>query len=167
MNYDTIVTKGRVPWLPSAQATGLDVLHAYNIPLAGTFDSGGKKILFLCVTGATSRSNVWVYKHLTPSERKKLESAEFDGPDDLETVAHALFKGHQAALAYAVDGRISKWSTKVIRDSVLLSVVQFLEETLKASVDQHRRAAQARADVTKAALEGTDLLENDHRLIDA
>jgi hypothetical protein len=156
MNYDTIVTKGQPPWLPNAKATGLDVFHAYDIPLAGVFESGATKVLFLCVTGATSRSNVWVYKPLTASELKKLESRDFGDLDDFEAFAHSLFKGKRAVFAYAQHGEVSSWSTVHVDEGVLPSAVEFLEETVQASEGQHRRAAQARADVTKAALEADD-----------
>jgi hypothetical protein len=153
MNYDTIVTKGLPPWLPNATATGLDVYHAYDIPLAGVFKSGATKVLFLCVVGATSESNVWIYKPLTASELKKLESEDFADPDDFEAFTHSLFEGKRAVFAYARHGRISKWSAVQVDEGVLPSAVKFLEGAFQASEDQHRRAAQARADVTKAALE--------------
>jgi hypothetical protein len=156
MNYDTIVTKGRPPWLPNAKAADLDVFHAYDIPLAGVFEWGATKVLFLCVTGATSRSNVWAYKPLTASELKKLDSKEFADPEDFEAFAHSLFKGKRAVFAYARHGRVSNWSTVHVDEGVLPSAVEFLEKKLQASEGQHKRAAQARADVTKAALEADD-----------
>jgi hypothetical protein len=163
MNLDAMVAKGYRPWLPSSQAADLEVLHAHDVPLGGVFSHGSTHVLFLCVTGATERSNVWVYTVLSDAEVERLEGTAFDGPEELEEFAQGMFLNKEAVICYATDSTVQRWSTTTITDDgVVAAVVPFLEDTLHASQQERRYAAQARADATRTALEGAAERELEH-----
>jgi hypothetical protein len=162
MNLDGIVAKGYRPWLPSSQATDLEVLHAHDIPLGGTFADGSRRVLFLCVTGAVERSSVWVYKVISTEELAELQDRDFKGPDELEEFAQGLFLDKKAVIAYALDGVVRAWTPLRITGGVPEAAVRFLEDTVHASAAELRRAAQARADVTRTTLEGAAERELEH-----
>jgi hypothetical protein len=162
MNLDRIVAKGYRPWLPNGQATDLEVLHAHDIPLGGTFAVGSKRVLFLCVTGATERSSVWAYKVISKEELDDLQRRDFTGPEELEDFAQDLFLNDTAVIAYALDSAVRTWAIAPITEGVPEAVVPFLEDTLHASESERHRAAQARADATRTALESAAERELEH-----
>jgi len=156
MNYDAVVTRGFRPWLPNAEAQDLEPLHLYNVPLAGIFTcEETRPVLFICVTGATSRTNVWAYTRLTEAAEDDLEQREFSGPDELEQWIHAQFEQVDAAFAWAKDNMIRTWSSDRVGDGGLLTAaIRFMDHALTATTqDDLRRAEQARVDATRATLE--------------
>lgn len=161
MNCDAVVVRGQSAWLPNRSATDLDALHVHDIPLIGTFVLGRETMLFACLTGATSVSSIWGYTALDASALTELESSDFETTEALEEWAHQHFIGNRAALAWARDGVVFRWSSDDIdAGGVLEAAVRFMDLQL-AQIHQsdetpktkQRRAAQARADATLKVLE--------------
>ena len=154
MNCDAIVKKHLAPWAPNREARNLDALHVHDFPLIGTFELGDDTILFACLTGAMSRSNVWAYTCLSETQRQALDAFDAETTEELEQFVHSLFEGNRAAFALALDGEVREWSAgDVATDQHVMDVaITFMDNTIKASRSSKRKAAQARADVTREAL---------------
>lgn len=161
MNCDAIVVRGQLAWLPQEAASDLDPLHIHDVPLIGTFELHGQRILFDCLTGATSRINIWAYVPLEAEALTKSDDADFADTAELESWAHDQFVGRDAAFAVARDFEIKHWSVdRVGDDGVLPTAIRFMEMVLAKTqgrsaptARQKRRAEQARADATRQVLE--------------
>lgn len=67
MNSGILVRNGYRPWLPSPEASELDVWHEYEMPLIGTFSCPSGRILFSLIGGLDPERpvSVWAYTPLT------------------------------------------------------------------------------------------------------
>lgn len=157
MNPDAVVTCGLPPWAPSSRARNINAVHAWDVPLIGTFDLDGSTILFACLTGAMSSISAWGYVPVSRVEAKELAVLPADTTADLEAFVHGMFVGRVATLALANEDAIYTWTTDSVDESgVLEACTRFMDleiHRLKSDHDQARRAEQARADATRRVLE--------------
>lgn len=151
MNYDALVSQGSAPWLPKG-AEERDVLHMHDIPLIGLFDQVGAAVLYVCVSGATSRANVWAYLPLDEELEEAIEEFDCDSTAELEKFLHGLFIDRTAVFALALDGAVQTWSPGEVDQSGLLeAVISFMDMAMEPTAV--RQAEQARADATLRVLE--------------
>ena len=162
MNCDALVRKGREPWLPHGSAEDLTILHLNDFPLIGVFTVDGQhRVLFACLTGATSKTNVWAYAEIADSDEADLLGTDFASTADLEEAVHEVFVGRRAVLAIAHDGEIKEWTADDVDDEgVTAASIRYMDMSIarmrasrRRKAAAHRRAEQGRADVTREALE--------------
>lgn len=152
MNYDTIAAKGFVPWLPNAEASDLDAMHAHDVPLLGTFKMGRRTILFDCVTGYTDIANVWAYTEINEDELRGL-CKSCSSLEELQDAAAETFTNQTAAVAFAYHDKITEWSRcEVDERGILSAVLEFMDQALHTE-KLKSRPTQERVDATARTLE--------------
>lgn len=147
------------PWCPYLGATALDVFHAHDIPLAGTFCIGDQPILFLCAVGQTYRSSVWAYLDLTDAEAERLAHATWASTLEMVADLEGMFTGRTAQFAFARDNAVVFEGTVEI-DELMAAVMAFVEKVMSAtevqiSPQDRRRSQQAGADAAMRELSPT------------
>jgi hypothetical protein len=78
VNLDTLVRPGERPWLPTPDATDLDVWMEYGHPCIGTFRVGPELVLFATAYDVDDdRLSVWAYMQVPPELEALTRDAEF------------------------------------------------------------------------------------------
>jgi hypothetical protein len=134
MNFDAMITRGRLPWSPNEHAQNLDVWHALEVPYAGTFDFDGETVLFTAIgeLDSTMLTATWAYTcvgHDVPDA--------FASFDDMDDWIHTRFDGSEAVYAHTQDLRIKEYSGCEKVSSLEDGVVNFLENLLKTLERKH------------------------------
>lgn len=147
------------PWCPYRGVTEIDVFHAHDIPLAGTFRVGDQAILFLCAVGQTYRSNVWAYLDLTDAETETLAHATWASTPEMVGELESMFTGRTARFAFARDNAVAFEGT-VETDDLMAAVMAFVEKVMSTtevqiSPQDRRRSQQAGADAAMRELSPT------------
>lgn len=147
------------PWCPYLRADNLDVFHAHDIPLAGTFRVGEQQVLFLCAVGQTYRNSVWAYLDLTCAEAERLAGASWASTSAMVAELEAMFAGRSAGFAFARDNVIAFEGTVAVGD-LMDAVMAFVEQVMSAtevaiSPADRRRSQQAGADAVLRELSPT------------
>ncbi len=147
------------PWCPYLDAEHLDVFHAHDIPLAGTFRVGGQPVLFLCAVGQTYRNSVWAYLDLTDVEADRLAGATWTSTSEMVADLEVMFADRTAGFVFAQDNLVAFEGTVDVGD-LMDAVMAFMERVMSAtevaiSPRDRRRSQQAGADAVLRELSPT------------
>ena len=136
MNLDTLVRPGERPWLPTPDATDLDVWMEYGHPCIGTFRVGLELVLFATAYDVDDdRLSVWAYVPVPPELEALTRDAEFATPGELRTVISNTFAGRQAVFALANNDAVARWSTREVdndEEGLTSAAADFLDSLLRA-----------------------------------
>lgn len=132
MNLDQVVQRGCPAWRPSEAASDLDVWHANDAPMIGTFTLGDGRMLFTCVGDVDSPSTIWAYAPLSPAEVGEFEDIEFDSLLDMFERVSQVFDGRDAVYAYARDYEVSKWCPLATTAGLYPTAHKFLDDIARA-----------------------------------
>jgi hypothetical protein len=97
------VQHGAAPWRPAQDAEAVTEFEYYDVPLSGVVRQHNVDYLFLCAEGATESVSLWLYLHVTDSERDLLAGAET--PEEFDGMVDAMELDRPAVLAVAGEGR--------------------------------------------------------------
>lgn len=112
MNLDELVASGTLPWQPSPEAHDVDVWHRYDIPLAGTYQLGDRRVLFTVVGDTSQNLSVWAYAPLTATDEVRADNAEFASTDEMRRFIEDMFANREAVFALARHLRVWKWTRR-------------------------------------------------------
>lgn len=152
MNLDSMVKQGRLPWRPNALARELDVWHQYETPLTGTFSVGDSVILFTLVMETDSDVSVWAYMELPHDVAQSVGDLSFEGVHDLNQWVEEQFRGHEAVLAFAKEGRLAgRWGRKHVDRDLLTALESFLQDLIHSVDEVEDTSTRIRAKVAGVA----------------
>jgi hypothetical protein len=153
MNLDSIVSLGTRPWLPSSDATGLDIWHEDDVPVVGTFDLGDVHVLFSIVGSAESTLTTWGYVVLEAAEFESLSEKVYDTPVELDEDVKAHFANRRLVFAIANHYVIEAWGpTEEASVGLLAGATTFLNDYV-AVVKGQTEGLKREADVLKRRLD--------------
>lgn len=133
------------PWTPSDDATLVEVLNEYNVPLTGLLSQHGVTYLFHCLIGETADANVWAYSPLTEPEIKTLD--ELTDPEQLTREVLKLLGHRTITFAFASRDQLARWEPWSVGENVGDAMGQFLDLLL----DEIRREEQQLSKIRTAA----------------
>lgn len=145
MNLDALVTRGRLPWKPCADASDLAVWHQYEHPLSGTFTTKAGTVLFAAVDGVESDVSFWAYACLEQDEAQELVGVTFESREDLRDFIDATLSSHQLVLALANDLVITDWSVADRIGPLYEVAAEFLEHVLAEKLRRQDPRAKVHA----------------------
>ncbi|TDW18581.1 hypothetical protein [Kribbella kalugense] len=132
MNADNLVKRGCKPWLPSAEATDLDVWHMYEIPTVGTFRTRGGDLVLFAVVGDLDPERevtVWAY---TKIDEAMVDGLEFDTTAELHEWARQRFAGVHVVYALALDLAVERWSPVENPGDLHSGAVEFMDQVRRS-----------------------------------
>lgn len=161
MNLDALIKKGCLPWTPSADVHSVDVWHEYDIPTAGTFQTGaGRQVLFTLIGEPDDRLTVWAYTCLSSEDAQRLEKEHsFASLADLEAFVSRMFAHHRAVFALADDLKISRWTPLDVKADVVESATDFLRGIRASLADTSPPGTRFRAELAGVNVETSDLVD--------
>jgi|GEM_PF-4407539 len=139
MNFDAIIKKGSLPWRPNTATSELEVWDGYEIPTSGTFAFDSGTVLFTLVgdIDPSAKVSIWGYTELPDSVPD-----EFSSEYDLRSWVEQQFVGVPAIYAQAKDLKISKYSEKLVRNSVYGGAAVFLRNVIDQLEKQRESSSQ-------------------------
>lgn len=138
------VTKGLKPWLPTPEACNLDVWHAYDGPLVGTFTQKGRKALFVNVLGEHDGAAVWAYTYLSARDAGSLEDKLFESVEDMNTAIADLCGGQIVTFALTSDSSIRNFGDVAMDadQSLLAGALTFCRTLVEALASSGHEAQE-------------------------
>lgn len=105
---ENIVTRRHQPWLPSAEASELDVWNAFGTPALGTFKTPSGSVLFYSINGRLMESDfedeMWGYLPISDQELAEMKSVRYDNIDAMEDDVESKLDGRPIVVAWSVSG---------------------------------------------------------------
>jgi hypothetical protein len=142
---DALFQRGREPWLPTTNASNLRVLHVYEVPTVGTFDVGGSKFVFHCLSGHLDRVALWAYAPLSQIEVQQTQH-KFADLKAFEKWLALAFTYRSVRFATTIDDEIEHWSDSYeVEDDPLPAASDFIECLLEAVLEETKRLERARS----------------------
>jgi hypothetical protein len=159
MNLDALVTKGRLPWLPSPDARDLHVWYEYEYPHVGTFMADRATVLFTVVGGIETQMSVWAYACLEPDEAGDLVGKTFATQPELRQFVQETLAGRQLVLALADDLVISNWAVSEDKGELYEVATAFLEQILAQTPSRLNPGTKFRAKLAQVDVTTHELIE--------
>jgi hypothetical protein len=98
--------QGARPWLPASNATALEILNEYDVPLSGLVEQGGTTYLYTCLFGELEDLNIWAYARLDEAEVERITSLL---DDELGAAIDQALADRMLIVAIASDYELVNW----------------------------------------------------------
>jgi hypothetical protein len=135
----THVRRDNPPWLPTADATDLSVIHMHDMPLLGTFLSEGSRHAFACLRGVMEHVSLWVYAPVASLQTAAgLKSARFESTDEAFEAVLSAMRGAPLVLALSVDDRLTYYNDYEADAQLDNCIVDFLKGIASLRQEQER-----------------------------
>lgn len=159
MNFDAVVTQGRLPWSPSPDAVDLDVWDEYEVPRTGTFTVRGEVVLFTVLGDAQGQLSVWAYGMLSAAEASEIADKTFSSVIELKEFAEGLLEGRPLVLALADDLLINSWTVERPENGLYEAATDFLDQVLRQKRGKLDAGTAFRAKLAQVDVAAHDLAE--------
>jgi hypothetical protein len=160
MDLDAVVTQGRLPWSPSADAVDLDVWYEYEYPRIGSFRTKECTVLFAAVGGFETRASVWAYACLKPEEASTFAALIFDTLPDLRQFIEKEFTDRPLVFALADDLVIKNWAVTEAPGPLYEVATAFLEGVMAQTRYRQDSATKFRATLAQVDVATHELIES-------
>ncbi|RKO26123.1 hypothetical protein D7Z96_05090 [Pseudarthrobacter phenanthrenivorans] len=131
MDLDSSILLGARPWLPSPDASNLDVWHQDDVPTIGTFDFPDCHVLFTLVGVPDTALTAWAYLPLEVAEFKELHEMVYESVLKMRHDVHQRFESRPCVFAVADNFKISSHSWTPVEEpvrSLFYSATAFLQD---------------------------------------
>lgn len=159
MNFDALVSQGRLPWSPNPEAYDLDVWDEYEVPRTGTFMLKDSAVLFTVLGDLQGQLSVWAYAVLSPAEAKDLAGKTFTSVIEMRRFADDLLEGHRLVLALADDLLINSWTVVDEAGGLYEAATAFLDHVLSQGRGKMDASATFRAKLAQVDAAADELIE--------
>lgn len=159
MNFDALVTQGRLPWSPNPDAIGLDIWDEYEVPRTGTFTLNGSTVLFTVLGDLQGQLSVWAYAVLSGAEAREVSSKTFSSVIELRQFAEETLAGRRLVLALADDLVINSWAVSDAENGLYEAATDFLDQVLRQEHGRLDASATFRAKLAQVDVAAHEFAE--------